>query len=441
MNQDRIKTSAPNSVIFKTIVFPMIIVQLFSGIVQLGDRIISSIFIGAEALAAVSLVFPILMFAIAFGVMISKGLEVEVNYLLGKGKRDEAMGLATFVVSFMAILSIILTSVLLIFSDTLLNSLIVADEFMGMAKDYFFWIVISFPLIVNGFTIGTLIIADGGIKHNSIGMFIFSIGNLVLNAIFVIIFDMGVTGVGVGSALSAFIMLSWNAYYFIGKKNHSVSFGKINVNFKELGTIFYNGSSEFFTIISAAIMLTVINIQINIHIGAEFFMAYAAYSMFAQIFVSPFNGGAFGTAPIVAKANGEDNKTRGLEIVAYTAFRTIIISGIIYGLTYFLINPVTVLSGYSADIISDTKYLYLTLGLVQFITIFSIYASSFLSSLKKPGLSLIISSLRPLVFIPFAAIFFISRYGETGVWLGNLIVEVAYLPIIFIIVLYAMKKK
>ncbi len=116
-NAVSIDTSLDNKTLFKKFAVPMIIAQVIMTIIQLGDRIIGSIYIGTDTLQIVTIAFPILSIGMAFGIMIMTGLGVEVNYLIGKKKDEEAHSVASFVFVIQVLVSIVATSIKLILDE------------------------------------------------------------------------------------------------------------------------------------------------------------------------------------------------------------------------------------------------------------------------------------------------------------------------------------
>ena len=80
----------PLSVIFAKTALPIILVMLMNGMLTVADALFLGHFVGQQALAAVTLVFPLYMLIVAFSTLVSGGMSSLVARHLGGGRIDEA---------------------------------------------------------------------------------------------------------------------------------------------------------------------------------------------------------------------------------------------------------------------------------------------------------------------------------------------------------------
>lgn len=436
MDNVSIDTSQSNKKLFKRFVIPMLITQVVSTIIQLGDRIIAVTSIGLETLSVVTIVFPVLMVGISFAIMIMSGLGIEVNYLIGKKEDKRAHGIATFTLVVMAILSVVLMSILLIF-DTFFIDLLVSDNQAHIKADaivYLDLIALAFPFMAVGFTFSTLILADGNPMYNMGGHMIFSIGNVLINIILVVVFKMGVAGLGLGTLLAALLFMSYNASYFIFKINRTFKIGKIIKDFKVLARLAYNGLSEFINVGAFGLMMIFLNRIIQDYMSVDFFTAYALLMMFTSIFIGAYQGAIFGMTPVISKLLGERNLPKIKTMAMYTFIRSLVMGIVIFLMVAALLIPIGGIFVHSEyenrDYVLDTLFLlYFTVGTVYLLNINSIFSSGYLSAVKKPALSLIVSISKTLIFIPVLVYILVSSRGDDGLFLGILAAELIFIPI------------
>ena len=103
MNQELFGITPPKKLFIK-LAIPSLISMLFSSIYMMFDGIFVGKVIGSKALAAVNLVFPIIMVVFAVGDMIASGASVKIGIKLGEKKEDEASNI--FSVAFLLVLII-----------------------------------------------------------------------------------------------------------------------------------------------------------------------------------------------------------------------------------------------------------------------------------------------------------------------------------------------
>ncbi len=449
-----IDTSLDNRTLFKKFAVPMIIAQVIMTVIQLGDRIIGSIYVGTDTLQIVTIVFPILSIGMAFGIMIMTGLGVEVNYLIGQKKDKEAHSVASFVFVFQLILSVVVASTILIFDDQIVTYLIGAGDITikDDALSYLRIICFAFPFFASGFTLSSLILADGNPNYNMIGNVLFALGNVIINAILVIGFDAGVKGLAAGTLISAVIFTIYNSMYFVLKLNKTFRFGQLTPHFRELGRVMYNGLSDFVVVGAYGIMMISINRIIQNNMTTEFFLAYSLLMMIAMLYTAVADGAIYGIAPIVSKLYGERDVDKIKSLSLYAYIRGLIVSAAIFfvlipfvtpigslfltppeGMTYETFKP------YETEILDILFKLYITYGVVRIFNINSSYTSGLLSAVKEPLLSLITSVSKTIVFIPLFTVIMTQRYGDNGLVLGAIVSEVLFIPIMLLTLRFAFK--
>ncbi len=87
--------TGPLGAVFMKTALPIIIVMGMNGAVTLMDALFLGIYVGPEALGAVTLMFPIFMLLVALSTLVSSGMASQVSRALGAGAHDDAQ--ATFV--------------------------------------------------------------------------------------------------------------------------------------------------------------------------------------------------------------------------------------------------------------------------------------------------------------------------------------------------------
>lgn len=87
MNQEQFGTMEPKK-LFVKLAIPSLISMLFSSLYMMADGIFVGKIIGSKALAAINLVFPIIMIVFAVGDMIAAGASVKIGIKLGE-KNEE----------------------------------------------------------------------------------------------------------------------------------------------------------------------------------------------------------------------------------------------------------------------------------------------------------------------------------------------------------------
>ena len=384
MNQEFFGTAAPKK-LFMKLAIPSLVSMLFSSIYMMVDGMFVGKVIGSKALAAVNLVFPIIMIVFAIGDMIAAGASVKIGIKLGEKKEKDASN---------------------IFSITILLMLIINSIFMILslvfAKDIIF--ILALPIIGPFFALDNYLRICGKANMSMWVNIIVSILNIILDAILIGYLKFGIEYAAFASALSMFIGALISLYPFIMKKV-ALRFTKPKVDVKEILYIVYNGSSEFFSNISGSIMSIITN-GFLLHYGGP--VGVAAYSivMYIDALMSPVLFGMIDSIlPVISYNYGAKNYKRISEffkIICSVAFIISIITVIIIlAFPNFLVGLFS--SASDVDIIDMGKIALLLSAPSYLFNWFIMTVGCFLTGLEKATESIVVmlaeSAVLPLILI------------------------------------------
>ncbi len=204
----------PQRVLLK-FTLPMLLSVMFQQLYTIADSIIAGLFVGLNALAAIGDSYPITMIFIAFANGSNIGGSVVISQLYG-GKKLERMktAVSTSLVASIVI-SAVLTAIGLLFSKKLLIALDTPEEIMSDSVTYlniYIWGLV-FLFLYN--MCNAVFTALGDSKTPLYFLILSSVGNIILDIIFVRNFNLGVAGVawatltaqGFSSILSGIVLL------------------------------------------------------------------------------------------------------------------------------------------------------------------------------------------------------------------------------------------
>ena len=181
---------------------PSICMMVFTSIYGVVDGLFVSNFVGKTPFAAVNLVMPFVMILGGMGFMIGTGGTALVSKLLGEGKQDEAHRTFSMLVLFTLLLGAVLSAVGIITMPAVSRLLGASDAMMPDC--------VLYGRIVTGFTFAFMLqnvfqsffIAA---EKPRLGLFVTvaaGITNMVLDALFIAVFDWGVAGAAIATGLS-----------------------------------------------------------------------------------------------------------------------------------------------------------------------------------------------------------------------------------------------
>ncbi len=187
-----------------------------SYVLILTDNIVAGQFIGKEAVAAMTLVSPLMTLIFFLSYMVADGLAMMFSYAKGKNDRAKANELFSMGVTVSVVTAAIVTFVLVFFRDDILSMWSISPELMKFAVEYYNGLMfIALPAILNIYFY-TIYVAEG--EENicvqaSTAMFIV---NMVLD---VVLGDfIGVIGIGIASVIGNLVSFLYHVPYLFSKK-------------------------------------------------------------------------------------------------------------------------------------------------------------------------------------------------------------------------------
>lgn len=204
---------------------PMLIGNVFQQLYNVVDSIVVGNYIGKEALSAVGASFPVFYMLISLVIGLGSGAGIVISQYFG-AKKYELVQKASdtlFILLFAA--SLIVTAVGLVFIEDILHLVQLPEDVLPDAKLYLTYtlggVIVAFGY--NG--TASLLRSMGDSKTPLYFLIISTLTNIVLDLVFVLIFNMGVEGVAIATIISqagAFI----TAVIYINRK-----IDVVNINF------------------------------------------------------------------------------------------------------------------------------------------------------------------------------------------------------------------
>ena len=182
------------------------------------DMLIVGKYVGTAGLSAVAQSSQIMNFATMLCLGFSNGGQILISQALGARKRKEMNDVIGTLFSFIAILSVVLTALVLLFCNPILSVIQVPAESYDMAKDYM--IVCGAGLIFTaGYNLISAILRGmGDAKRPFLFIGIASVVNLVLDILFTGIFGWGVAGAAWATIIGQGVSFLFSLFYLFRRR-------------------------------------------------------------------------------------------------------------------------------------------------------------------------------------------------------------------------------
>lgn len=179
----------------KKLIVPLVIEQILVIMVGFSDTVMVAS-VGEAAVSAVSLVDGINILLINIFSALATGGAVVGAQFIGKGAKKEANDAAKQLILITALLSLLIMIIVILFNAPILHLIFgnVESEIMKNAEIYFLFSAMSYPFIALYNSGAALFRVIGNSKISMINSAIMNIINIVLNAVFIFGFNLGVLG-------------------------------------------------------------------------------------------------------------------------------------------------------------------------------------------------------------------------------------------------------
>ena len=384
------------------------------------DRIFIGQGVGAEALSGISVVFPVMLIMMGFGMLIGIGSGVFVSINLGKKEIDTAeKTLGTGFVLMIAV-SLLIMAVTYALKIPVLRSFGSTDNTFQYANDYLNIILAGTIFMTVGFSLNNIIRSEGNARIAMVSMILSSVTNIVLDALFIFVFDMGVKGAAYATIISMFVLMVWVLIHFYSKRS-IVKLRKknIRIDFGIMTEIVAIGMAPFSMQIANSFVQGLLNKKLIIYGGDLAVGAMGIINSVLTLIIMVIVAINMASQPIIGFNYGAKSVQRVKD-----ALRISLIAATIIAITAFVFIeaiPGIIVKLFNND--SEQLYLITVRGLRMVILAlpivgFQVVASNFFQSVGKARLAMFATLFRQvIVLIPL--LYILPEFWEIdGVWLA-----------------------
>ncbi|HBL75344.1 MAG: MATE family efflux transporter [Bacteroidetes bacterium GWF2_42_66] len=220
MNRAKELESANISRLMLKFFIPAFIGVFVNALYNIVDRIFIGQGVGSLALSGISVIFPVMLIMMAFGMLIGIGAGVLVSINMGRKDMEKAEKVLGNSFVLMILVSIVITLVGFAIKGPMLRSFGATPETIGYANDYLNIILVGVVFQVVGFSLNSVIRSEGNAKIAMYSMLISAGTNIVLDPIFIFWFGWGVKGAAYATVISMMVLTVWVLLHF--KSSRSV---------------------------------------------------------------------------------------------------------------------------------------------------------------------------------------------------------------------------
>lgn len=398
---------------------PTIAMTIFMSFYTMVDGLFVSNLIGTEALSAINLTAPVIQLVTAVSTMLATGGSAVVMKKMGEQKQDEAKQDFTFLILVNIAVGLIMGSLGYLLMDYTFGGSALTDEVVNYCREYLSrYLMFTVPiLLMNNFTL--YMIAAGKSALSLVCSVGGGITNIVLDYLFISVFDMGIGGAALATGLGYSVTPAVSLIVFSNRKN-LLHFKKPVFRFRVLLQASANGCSEMAATLVTGIITLIFNWTMLRYVGEDGVAAVTIIMYVLMLASSLYSGYTYGVAPMISYYDGEQNHEKlkklihiSLGIISVVTVFTLLLS---VAATEPLVsvftgpeNPVYELA-VKGNLICSAALLFIG---------FNIFASGMFTALSNGAVSAILAFSRSFVFMLVALLVFPALFGVNGIWFAT----------------------
>lgn len=184
---------------------PAVVAMLLYGLNTVFDAVFVGNLVGEEALAGVSIVYPLTQIALGLGSLVGVGAGSYLSILIGENNTEiqkRILGNSNTLIILLSVFTMVFGFLLM---NPLLDLIGASGNNLIFAKEYYSVTLFGAAFWIAGLAYNMIVRAEGKMTTAAIMMGVGMVVNIIANYIFMAIFDMGVKGAAHGTNIAMFV--------------------------------------------------------------------------------------------------------------------------------------------------------------------------------------------------------------------------------------------
>jgi len=376
-------------------------------------------YVGPLGIGGLSIIFPFQMLSMGLGQMFGMGGASLISRLIGSNRiqrAEHALGNST---SPVIIIGLVTMAVGLVNPDFWLKLLGASDTILPYAREYMVVILIGMVPATLSMSLSGLIRAEGNAMIPMTGMIGSAILNIILDAIFIIPLDLGITGAALATVISQVIAtIYFLGYYLSGKSFLKIRLRNLLLDFGVVKDILAIGVASFARTLATSLTAVFVNRLLVSYGGDIAISAYGVLNRMMMFFMMPAMVLGQGMQPILGFNYGAKRYDRALKVIKIAMTYSTIISSVIFVIIYFSPGPIISIFSEDAELIALGIHISKRMFLVWCLLGFMMVGSLVFQSIGKAVQSFLTSIARSFMFILPLVLILPHFMGLEGIFLA-----------------------
>lgn len=396
---------------------PAIIGMMVNALYNVVDRIYigNAPALGANGLAGITIGFPIMIILLSIGLLFGVGGATLFSMKLGEKKpreAEQALGNAFSLLLLSGLLFMILGQ---LFLAPILQIFGASETVLPFATEYMRIIFFGAIFQIVSLGLNNFLRADGQPKLAMVTMFMGAGVNIILDPVFIYLFDMGMAGAALATILSQFISMVWILSYFLSRRSHhQIQLKNMQLKLPVATRITTLGLPNFLLQLGNSLLNVVLNMNLLAYGGDIAVSGMGIVNSVQTILLMPITGLVQGAQPIVSFNYGAKKFQRVKEAqkLAILTATTIVVIGWI--MTRLMPEPLVSLFNREPELIEFGSQALRAWFLFLPVIGFQIVASNFFQATGRTRSAIFLTLTRQIILLIPAILIFSQQWGMTG---------------------------
>ena len=406
------------------------------------DTIFVGQWIGSIAIAAINVVLPVSFFIAALGMAIGIGGSSIISRALGTNNLKKARHTFANQITLTILITISFVFFGLYFMESIVPMFGGKGAIYEPSKIYYTIVLYGVPFLALSMMGNTVIRAEGKPKYAMYAMMIPSVGNIVLDIIFIKYLNMGMGGAAwatTGSYVLCFVFVFW---FFSSKKSElKINFSDLilsNSIVKEISSL---GSITLARQATVSVTYLLMNNILYNYGGEVSVTAYAIVGRLMMFALFPVYGITQGFLPIAGYNFGANNYERVKDVIYIAIKYASFFATIVFLILMIFPENITKIFTTEVNVIRETPPAMRWVFLATPIIAIQLIGAAYFQAIGKAKIGLLLALLRQgILFVPLILILPLF-FGEIGVWISFPISDLLATAITALILLREIKKR
>ena len=420
--------SAPIGPLMVKLALPAVAAQLINMLYNIVDRVYIGHIeeVGRTALTGLGVTFPILMLISAFTAFAGMGGAPLASIRLGAGDREGAERILGNSATLLLALSVVLTAVFSIVKEPALMAFGASPDTIGYALDYISIYLAGTVFVQLALGLNAYITAQGQALGAMCSVLIGAVLNILLDPLFIFVFQMGVKGAALATVISQGVSACWVVGFLCSRRSSL----RIRIRYMRLepavvGRIAALGVAPFIMQSTESLVTVVLNSGLQRYGGDLYVGTVTVMQSVMQMVVMPVQGITQGVQPIMSYNFGAGNYRRVRETFRLLLRATLTVTTAAFVLVFLFPRPM-------ALVFNDDRELVELVGRVMPIFFGGIWAfgaqmacQSAFMAMGQAKTSLFLALLRKVILLaPLAIILPMVTKNVMGIYVAEPIADI-----------------